>query len=63
MRVWFYRQNRRVVDADNLLKRVWDAGNRIAWVDDRMIRECHFWLNYDAESPRTEVEAWVIEGL
>lgn len=53
--VALYRKNRQVVDLDNLLKHLQDAGNGIIWQDDRQITGYgQVDLFVDAEAPRTE---------
>lgn len=43
-------------DLDNLVKATFDAINRIAFADDRYIREMRATLSQDAKSPRVEIE-------
>ncbi len=52
----FYRPDRRVVDGDNLLKLVCDAGNLAgAWADDCQITTKLVRVELDAKRPRTEI--------
>lgn len=39
LEVTFYRENRRVVDLDNLVKLTTDSLNKIVYVDDRQIKK------------------------
>lgn len=49
----FFRSDRRRVDADNMLKHICDAGNKIAWHDDAQITALLGFVELDAENPRT----------
>lgn len=60
----FFRKNRQVVDVDNLLKHVMDAGNGpmlgktrlpILWADDRQVTDQATKLRVDREAPRTVI--------
>lgn len=52
----FYRRNRQIVDLDNLLKHLLDAGNGLLWVDDRQVTRFNdIELRLDREAPRTEI--------
>lgn len=49
----FYRRTRGTIDADNMLKHVCDAGNRVAWLDDNQITAVLGVIEYDPAAPRT----------
>ncbi|WP_433662525.1 RusA family crossover junction endodeoxyribonuclease [Nocardia sp. CA-128927] len=51
----FFRRTRRIVDADNLLKHVCDAGNRILWRDDSQCTAKLGVIELDRANPRTVV--------
>ena len=56
----FYVPHYRRVDADNLEKKVKDALNGHAYVDDSQIDETHVSVARGQTDPRTEVEIWVL---
>ena len=57
--VVFYRETRQVVDLDNLLKHLLDAGNGVVWVDDKQITKYqNIALELDRDWPRTLLEVW-----
>lgn len=47
------------VDGDNLAKLVFDAGNRILWLDDKQIHESHVHLIRGCSDPGTDLLAWI----
>lgn len=51
----FYRRTRQIVDLDNLLKHLLDAGNGLLWGDDRQVTRYVVELRLDREAPRTEI--------
>lgn len=51
----FYRSTLRRADLDNLMKHVWDAGNRVLWADDSQISAEVGLLELDRDHPRTVV--------
>ncbi len=52
----FYRPDRRVIDGDNMLKLVCDAGNNArAWGDDCQFTTKFVRIELDRERPRTEI--------
>ncbi|MGY0497140.1 RusA family crossover junction endodeoxyribonuclease [Nocardia sp. FBN12] len=51
----FYRSTRRRVDVDNLLKHVFDAGNKVAWVDDSQCTAAFGVIELDRANPRTVI--------
>ncbi|MFD5788658.1 RusA family crossover junction endodeoxyribonuclease [Streptomyces sp. NPDC127037] len=51
----FFRPDRRSIDADNMLKHICDAGNKIAWADDAQITATYGVVELDAAHPRTLV--------
>lgn len=55
MAVIFYRSSLRRCDLDNLIKHVWDAGNRVLWVDDEQLTAVVALLELDRDHPRTVV--------
>lgn len=59
--VRFYRANRHGVDTDNLLKLVLDAGNHVAWEDDRQVVKVSAEIHIDHANPRTEIEITAAE--
>lgn len=58
----FYRPDRRVIDGDNMLKLVCDAGNNArAWVDDCQLTTKFVRIELDRERPRTEIAIGPLE--
>lgn len=51
----FYRKDRHVIDLDNLVKHVLDAGNKVAWNDDTQIVEIQARKSVDSYRPRTVI--------
>jgi Holliday junction resolvase RusA-like endonuclease len=51
----FYRPDRRVVDADNMVKHVCDAANGVLWRDDSQCTAIAGVVELDAASPRTVI--------
>ncbi|MFD4315068.1 RusA family crossover junction endodeoxyribonuclease [Streptomyces sp. NPDC058548] len=51
----FFRPDRQRIDADNMLKHICDAGNKIAWADDAQITATYAAVELDAQHPRTLV--------
>jgi len=49
----FYRSDRQVIDTDNLIKHVCDAGNGVAWVDDSQATATCGFIELDPAHPRT----------
>ena len=58
LKLVFYREDRRKVDLDNLVKLVTDAMNGLVYVDDAQIVDIHAKKEHDSVNPRTEVEIW-----
>lgn len=60
----FFRPNRNIVDADNLLKHVCDAANNVLWIDDSQCTGIVGIVDVDATDPRTVVAVGVhLSGL
>jgi Holliday junction resolvase RusA-like endonuclease len=55
VQMYFYRDTRRRVDLDNLIKSVLDAMQGLVFVDDYQIVRISAEKRYDAEFPRVEV--------
>ncbi len=53
--IWFFRDNQRRCDIDNLAKLVLDSLNKVAWRDDTQIIDLLLYKRYDRENPRTEI--------
>jgi Holliday junction resolvase RusA-like endonuclease len=53
-----YRDSRRRVDVDNLLKTVLDAGTGILWHDDSSVVKANVARLLDRENPRLELRVW-----
>lgn len=51
----FYRKDNHVIDLDNMVKHVLDAGNEVAWKDDTQIVEIHARKDVDRRKPRTVI--------
>ncbi|NDG94079.1 MAG: RusA family crossover junction endodeoxyribonuclease [Gammaproteobacteria bacterium] len=51
----FFRDSARRVDLDNLVKRVLDAANGVAYFDDNQVVEIRATKNIDKEDPRTVI--------
>lgn len=51
----FFRGNRTTVDADNLLKHVCDAANKVLWLDDSQCTATLGVIEMDRDNPRTVV--------
>lgn len=51
----FFFPDRRTSDADNLLKLLLDAGNKIAWDDDKQVVGVTGEIEFDKANPRTEI--------
>ncbi|MET8609713.1 RusA family crossover junction endodeoxyribonuclease [Streptomyces misionensis] len=49
----FFRSSMQLIDGDNLLKHVADAGNSILWVDDSQVTAKYVEVQLDHEYPRT----------
>jgi len=49
----FYRSDRQVIDTDNLIKHVCDAGNGILFLDDSQATATAGIIELDADNPRT----------
>lgn len=49
----FYRPNRQVIDSDNMVKHLCDAGNGILWVDDSQVTAQLGVIELDSNKPRT----------
>lgn len=56
----FKSTSRRFGDADNLSKAVWDALNKIIYIDDSQIVESHV-AKFQSEVPRVEIEIETID--
>ena len=48
-------------DADNILKAVCDALNRVAWKDDSQVVDARVLKSWAAKQPRIEVKIWEVE--
>ena len=55
VQMYFYRDTRRRVDLDNLVKSVLDAMQGVVFVDDYQIVRIYAEKRYDADLPRVEV--------
>lgn len=55
--VAFYRENRKPIDLDNMVKRVKDAANGILWKDDRQVVDLWASKRVDPDNPRTVITA------
>lgn len=51
----FYRPDLRRIDADNMLKHICDAGNKVAWADDAQITAVYGVVELDRDASRTVV--------
>lgn len=51
----FYRKSHHIIDTDNLLKHVKDAGNKVCWKDDSQIVAEYDELRLDRDNPRTVI--------
>lgn len=51
----FYRPDRRIVDADNMLKHVCDSANGVLWLDDSQCTAKLGIVELDADQPRTVI--------
>ncbi|MFD3844789.1 RusA family crossover junction endodeoxyribonuclease [Streptomyces microflavus] len=49
----FFRKTRHLIDGDNMLKHVMDAGNGIAWHDDAQVTAKYAVVELDTKAPRT----------
>jgi Holliday junction resolvase RusA-like endonuclease len=58
LKVTFYREDKRRVDLDNMVKLLTDAMNGLVYVDDVQIVDIHAKKLHDKRNPRTEVEIW-----
>jgi len=62
VRLRFYRETRRTVDLDNLVKAVLDGLNSVAYHDDSQVVRIDAELLYDRKNPRVELEIWSMEA-
>lgn len=59
----FYLPDRRVSDFDNYIKLAADAMTKAgAWKDDNLARCGGWWIDYDAEDPRTVIAVASLKG-
>ena len=56
-----YLPDDRTRDWDNIGKLVSDALNKIAYADDKQVRQAEVILRFDKENPRTEVALYLLE--
>lgn len=61
IRCFFFRANRQRIDADNLLKSVSDAANRLVFRDDSQVSEIMARVFLASERPRSEIVIFRIE--
>lgn len=51
----FFLPDKRHCDLTNMPKSIQDALNGIVWKDDKQIKQCFLYLNYDKINPRTVI--------